>query len=120
MIENKPALYIYIYTQKYDILTGSEGRLRVDDNCVQGLWLVHKNGCNGQVLFAKLDLSGVMNMQTIVSGCYCPFEIILYIADPRNVLQSMLHNKYNKTYAINAPHTVHHVVSPHAQLCVCI
>ena len=62
-----------------------------------------RSGCNGEVLCVKLDLSGVMNMQTLVSGYYAPLEISLYLADPRNVLQSCHRTLFGSDYSIKDP-----------------
>ena len=49
---------------------------------VYGLYLVRNGGLKNQCICTKLDLSGVMNMQTLVSGYYAPVEINIFLEEP--------------------------------------
>ena len=74
-------------------------------NVSPGSWLVRQNGKNGQVLCAKLDLSGIMNMQTLISGYYAPLEISIFMDDARVCLQTNDSKKetVGKKYEIKNP-----------------
>ena len=54
------------------------GKIKESKNLLPGDWMVYC-GKAGAVYCAKLDLSGVMNMQTLVSGYYAPLEISIFI-----------------------------------------
>ena len=67
--------------------------------------MVRNGGLNGRTICAKLDLSGIMNMQTIISGYYAPLEISIYLDDAAVCMEPGTHtlNAIPTQYKIHQP-----------------
>jgi len=59
-----------------------------ETNNVPGKWLTEQRGIKGDRLTLKLDLSGIFNVQQLLSAYYSPLEIDLYLQDPAVCCQS--------------------------------
>jgi len=57
-------------------------------NSVPGPWMAEQRGIVGDRLCLKLDMSGIMNVQQLLSGYYSPLEIDLYLQDPQICCQA--------------------------------
>ncbi len=63
--------------------------LAVNEGAGDALGYITQTNVTGATrLCAKLDLSGIMNSQQLLSGYYSPLEIDLYLQDPRIAVQA--------------------------------
>lgn len=46
-------------------------------------WMIEPRGMEGQTLCCSLDLAGILDCQTLLSGYYMPLEIDLFLEDPK-------------------------------------